>query len=191
MQHKLKIIPLGGIGEIGKNMTVLEYDGSIVIIMMVAQQLYEGVELGKRGPVGLISYIRTDSVRIADEAQAAALEYIGGQFGHKYVPEKPNVYKGRRGAQDAHEAIRPTDVHNDPKSVKQYLTSDQYKLYKLIYERFLASQMSENVQNVTQVTFSANGALFKASGSRTVFDGYAAVYTESRDENEEGCSRQA
>ncbi|MBR3178627.1 MAG: type I DNA topoisomerase [Clostridia bacterium] len=153
--------------------------------MMVAQQLYEGVELGKRGPVGLISYIRTDSVRIANEAQDAARAFIGETYGEKYVPEKPNIYKGRRGAQDAHEAIRPTDVQNTPKSLKAFLSADQYKLYKLIYERFLASQMSEAVQAVTQVTFDANGATFKASGARTLFDGYTAVYTESREEGEE------
>ncbi len=150
--------------------------------MMVAQQLYEGVELGKRGPVGLISYIRTDSVRVAEEAQSAARTFIGESYGAKYVPDKPNIYKGRRGAQDAHEAIRPTDVKNDPKSIKAFLSSDQYKLYKLIYERFLASQMSEAVQAITSVTFDANGATFKASGTRTLFDGYTAVYTESRDE---------
>ena len=153
--------------------------------MMVAQQLYEGVELGKRGPVGLITYIRTDSVRVASEAQAAASAHIAKAYGDRYVPEKPNVYKGRRGAQDAHEAIRPTDVQSDPKSLKAFLSSDQYKLYKLIYERFLASQMSEAVQAVTTVTFDANGATFKASGTRTLFDGYTAVYTESRDDTAE------
>ncbi len=153
--------------------------------MMVAQQLYEGVELGKRGPVGLISYIRTDSVRVAEEAQAAAKAYIGETFGEAYVPEKPNIYKGRRGAQDAHEAIRPTDLANEPKTLKAQLSSDQYKLYKLIYERFLASQMTEAVQQVTSVSIDAAGATFKASGTRTVFDGYMAIYTESRDDDEQ------
>ena len=100
--------------------------------MMIAQQLYEGIELGKRGPVGLISYIRTDSVRIASEAQDAARTYIAEAFGQEYVPDKPNVYRGRRSAQDAHEAIRPTDIHNEPKALKPYLNTEQFKLYKLI-----------------------------------------------------------
>ena len=152
--------------------------------MMIAQQLYEGVELGKRGPVGLITYIRTDSVRVAAEAQEAARAHINAAFGADYVPAKPNIYKGRRGAQDAHEAIRPTDLANSPKSIKESLTGEQFKLYKLIYERFLASQMSEQVQAVTSITFDASGATFKSSGTRTLFDGYTAIYTESRDDDE-------
>ncbi|MBR0081455.1 MAG: type I DNA topoisomerase [Clostridia bacterium] len=152
--------------------------------MMVAQQLYEGVELGKRGPVGLITYIRTDSVRVASEAQEAARAFIGQTFGKAYVPEKPNIYKGRRGAQDAHEAIRPTDLGNDPKTLKEHLSPEQWKLYKLIYERFVASQMAEQVQSVTSVTFDANGATFKSSGARTLFDGYTVLYTESKDEED-------
>lgn len=153
--------------------------------MMIAQQLYEGVEIGKKGATGLITYIRTDSVRIADEAQQAARAYIGTAYGEAYVPETPNVYRGRRNAQDAHEAIRPTDVTNDPKTLKQYLSGDQYKLYKLIYERFLASQMSDAVLEQTAVTFDANGVQFKATGSRTQFAGFSAVYTESRDADDE------
>ena len=153
--------------------------------MMVAQQLYEGVELGKRGPVGLISYIRTDSVRISEEAQSAARGFIGETYGDRYVPEKPNFYKGKKNAQDAHEAIRPTDVTLTPKSIRQYLSAEQYKLYKLIYERFLASQMSEAILEVTTVTLDANGATFKANGVRTLFDGYAAVYTEAKDDGDE------
>ncbi len=153
--------------------------------MMIAQQLYEGVEIGKQGATGLITYIRTDSVRIADEAQQAARAYIGETYGDAYVPGTPNVYQGRRNAQDAHEAIRPTDVKNDPKTLKQYLSSDQYKLYKLIYERFLASQMSDAVAEQTAVTFDANGVQFRATGSHTLFAGYSAVYTEGRDTEEE------
>ncbi len=152
--------------------------------MMIAQQLYEGVELGKRGPIGMISYIRTDSVRVASEAQQSARQYIADTFGQTYVPQSPNIYRGRRGAQDAHEAIRPTDLGNDPKSVKPYLSSEQYKLYKLIFDRFVASQMSEAVQMVTSCTFDANGATFKSSGTRTMFDGYTAVYTESKEDDE-------
>ncbi len=153
--------------------------------MMVAQQLYEGVEIGKKGATGLITYIRTDSVRIADEAQKAARAYIADTYGEAYLPNTPNVYRGRRNAQDAHEAIRPTDVKNDPKTLKPFLTSDQYKLYKLVYERFLASQMSEALLDATTATFDANGAQFKATGSRVRFAGFSAVYTEGRDLSEE------
>ena len=153
--------------------------------MMVAQQLYEGVEIGKKGATGLITYIRTDSVRIADEAQKAARSYILETFGEAYMPKTPNVYRGRRNAQDAHEAIRPTDVKNDPKTLKPFLSSDQYKLYKLVYERFLASQMSDAVLDQTAVTFDANGAQFKATGSHVRFAGFSAVYTESKDLDDE------
>ena len=153
--------------------------------MMVAQQLYEGVEIGKKGTTGLITYIRTDSVRVADEAQKAANSYISETFGGEYLPKVPNVYRGRRNAQDAHEAIRPTDIKNDPKSLKPYLSSDQYKLYKLVYERFLASQMSDAVLDQTAVTFDANGVQFKATGSRVHFAGFSAVYTEGKDVDDE------
>ena len=153
--------------------------------MMVAQQLYEGVEIGKRGPVGLISYIRTDSVRVAAEAQQAALAHIEACYGREYLPPKPNVYRGRSGAQDAHEAIRPTDIKNQPAELKPYLTSDQYRLYKLIYERFLASQMADARLAATAVTFDVNGCTFRANGSRVLFDGFTAVYTEGRDEAQE------
>lgn len=153
--------------------------------MMLAQQLYEGVELGKKGPVGLISYIRTDSVRIATEAQNAALEYIEQHFGKAYLPSKPNIYKGRASAQDAHEAIRPTDIKNAPADIKEYLSQEQYKLYKLIYERFLASQMTDARLAVTNVTFDSNGCTFKANGTHVLFDGFTAVYTEGKDEAQE------
>ncbi len=153
--------------------------------MMVAQQLYEGVELGPKGAVGLISYIRTDSVRVANEAQQAALSHIAERFGAAYVPPKPNVYRGRASAQDAHEAIRPTDIKNVPSAIREYLSNDQYKLYKLIYERFLASQMADARLAVTAVTLDVNGCTFKANGSRVLFDGFTAVYTEGRDEAQE------
>jgi len=152
--------------------------------MMVAQQLYEGIDIGK-GAVGLISYIRTDSVRVAKEAQDAALAYIEKRFGERYVPKKPNIYKGRSGAQDAHEAIRPTLIDNEPAKIKDHLTNDQFKLYKLVYERFLASQMSDAQYATTAVTFDANGCLFRSSGIRTLFDGFTAVYTEGRDDAQE------
>lgn len=153
--------------------------------MMVAQQLYEGVEIGKKGPVGLISYIRTDSVRVANEAQQAALAHIEAHFGKAYLPAKPNVYRGRASAQDAHEAIRPTDIENTPALLREHLSGDQYKLYKLIYERFLASQMTDARLAVTNVTFDANGCTFKSNGSRVLFDGFTAVYTEGRDDVQE------
>ena len=153
--------------------------------MMVAQQLYEGVEIGKKGATGLITYIRTDSVRVADEAQQAARAYIGETYGSAFVPRTPNVYRGRRNAQDAHEAIRPTDVNNDPKTLKAFLSSDQYKLYKLIYDRFLASQMSDAILEQTSVTFDVNSVQFKATGSYTQFAGFAAVYTEGKDLEDE------
>ena len=153
--------------------------------MMVAQQLYEGVEIGKKGATGLITYIRTDSVRVAGEAQSAALAYIEKRFGKKYLPEKANFYKGRAGAQDAHEAIRPTYIENDPASIREYLSSDQFRLYKLIYERFLASQMTEALFATSVATFDANGMTFRANGIRTLFDGFTAVYTEGRDDVQE------
>ncbi len=153
--------------------------------MMIAQQLYEGIELGGKGAVGLISYIRTDSVRVATEAQQATLAYIEKRFGEKYVPPKPNFYKGRKNAQDAHEAIRPTSIENEPTAIKQYLSSEQFRLYKLIYERFLASQMSNALFATSTVTLGCEGATFRATGIRTLFDGFTIVYTEGRDEKEE------
>ncbi|MEG1884231.1 MAG: type I DNA topoisomerase [Clostridia bacterium] len=153
--------------------------------MMVAQQLYEGIEIGKKGAVGLISYIRTDSVRVAKEAQDATLAYIGNRFGEKYLPESPNIYKGRAGAQDAHEAIRPTYIENEPSAIKAFLSNDQYRLYKLIYERFLASQMRDARFATAGVTFDANGMTFKSNGIRTLFDGFTVVYTEGRDDVQE------
>ena len=153
--------------------------------MMVAQQLYEGIDIGGKGPVGLISYIRTDSVRVAKEAQDAAITYIGKRFGERYVPAKPNVYKGRASAQDAHEAIRPTLIDNETQKIKEHLSNDQFKLYKLVYERFLASQMSDARYATTTASIDANGCIFRANGVRTLFDGFTAVYTEGRDDVQE------
>ncbi|MEG1547876.1 MAG: type I DNA topoisomerase [Clostridia bacterium] len=156
------------------------------LTMLVAQQLYEGIELqGSGGLTGLITYIRTDSVRIADEAQQQALGYIAKQYGEKYVPNQPNIYKGRKGAQDAHEAIRPANLELTPQGIRGSLNNNQYKLYRLIYERFLASQMAEAVFENSTVTFDANGCTYKANGVRTIFDGYTAVYTEGRDDTDE------
>ena len=146
------------------------------LTMLLAQQLYEGVEIAGQGVTGLITYIRTDSVRIAEEAQNQAREYIETTYGKQYVPAKPNVYKGRKGAQDAHEAIRPANLESRPEDVKASLNNNQYKLYKLIFERFLASQMAEAQYEASTVTFHAGKCTYKASGSRTLFNGYTAVY---------------
>ena len=155
------------------------------LTMLVAQQLYEGIDLAGKGATGLITYMRTDSVRIAEEAQQQALAEIKAQYGEKYVPAKPNVFKGRKGAQDAHEAIRPANVALTPQAVKASLTNQQFKLYKLIYERFLASQMMPAVFETNTITFDAGGCTFRANGVRTIFDGYTAVYTEGKDEAQE------
>lgn len=155
------------------------------LTMLIAQQLYEGVEIHGKGTTGLITYIRTDSVRIADEAQKAALEYISDTYGKDYVPGKPNIYKGRKGAQDAHEAIRPADIRLTPQEAKASLNASQYKLYKLIYERFIASQMTEAKLETTSVSFDANGCTYRATGTKVLFPGYTAIYTEGRDDSAE------
>ncbi len=152
--------------------------------MQVAQQLYEGVELGAQGSVGLITYMRTDSTRIAAEAQAQAREYIGKQFGDRYLPEKPPQYRSRGGAQDAHEAIRPTSVTRTPESVKAYLSKEQYELYRLIWQRFVASQMSAAVLDVVTVDIQAGRYTFRATGSSVKFDGFMRVYVEGKDNGE-------
>lgn len=152
------------------------------LTMLLAQQLYEGVDIVGKGTMGLITYIRTDSVRISEEAQKAALSFIEEQYGKEYVPATVNVYKGRSGAQDAHEAIRPTNITLTPQDVKSSLNTNQYKLYKLIYERFLASQMSDAQLETNTVTFDANGCLFRANGTRTLFDGFTKIYTEGKDD---------
>ena len=155
------------------------------LTMLVAQQLYEGIELEGKGLTGLITYIRTDSVRVADEAQKQALDHISKVYGEAYVPKTPNVYRGRKGAQDAHEAVRPSSVENTPQSIKGSLNANQYKLYKLIYERFLASQMAEALVETSTVTFDANDCTYRANGVRTLFDGYGVIYTEGRDDVQE------
>ena len=153
--------------------------------MMIAQQLYEGVELGKEGPVGLITYMRTDSPRIAKEALEAARGFIKENYGTDYLPPKPNVYRGKKGAQEAHEAIRPTDLRYTPDYVKQYLAKDQWRLYELVWKRFIASQMSPAILDQTSVSITAGEYLFQATGTVMKFPGFVAVYEEGKDEETE------
>ena len=151
--------------------------------MRIAQQLYEGVDVPGAGTTGLITYMRTDSLRISDEARAAAYKYITGRYGKEYLPEKPRYFKTKSGAQDAHEAIRPTSVGFTPESVKDALTAEQYKLYKLIWERFIASLMEVCVQNTVNADITAGDYLFKASGYSVKFDGFTVLYEEGKDED--------
>ena len=153
--------------------------------MAIAQQLYEGVDIEGEGTVGLITYMRTDSLRISDEAQAAARSFVTGRYGAGYCPAAPRQYKTKAGAQDAHEAIRPSDVDLTPERVKSDLTSEQYRLYRLIWSRFLASQMSNAIYDSVSVELGAGAHSFRASASSLKFAGYTAVYEESRDDEKE------
>lgn len=155
---------------------------SVKKTMSVAQKLYEGVELGAEGAVGLITYMRSDSTRVSDTALAEVRTFIGGEYGAKYLPEKPNYYKGKKGAQDAHEAIRPTDVNRTPEKLKNYLSADEYKLYRLIWQRFVASQMTPAVFDQTTIDIKAGRFTFRATGSVQKFDGYLKIYQEGRDD---------
>ncbi len=151
--------------------------------MQIAQQLYEGVDLGKEGTVGLITYMRTDSPRISPVAQAEASEFIEAQYGKAYFPETPRNYtKKNAGAQDAHEGIRPTSVKYDPETVKPYLSRDQFRLYKLVWERFVASQMTSAVLDTVTADLEANGVTFRAVGSKIKFPGFMRVYVEGNDD---------
>ena len=150
--------------------------------MQVVQQLYEGVELAGEGTQGLVTYIRTDSVRISDEALTDLRAYIPERFGNEYLPEQPNVYKGRRDAQDAHEAIRPTDIRRTPESVKDSLTKEQFNLYRLIYNRFVASQMMPAIYDTLTGELTANGAVLRFYGEHKRFAGFTTLYEESTDE---------
>ena len=153
--------------------------------MKVAQELYEGVDVQGIGAVGLITYMRTDSLRISEEAIQAAAEYIEGRWGKKYLPASPRHFKSRASAQDGHEAIRPSTISLTPDSIRQSLTPDQYKLYKLMWERFIACQMANSVRNTVQADLEGNGYLFKASGYTVAFDGYTTLYeVESEEETE-------
>ncbi|MBR7111479.1 MAG: type I DNA topoisomerase [Clostridia bacterium] len=153
-------------------------------IMRVAQELYEGVNVGTEngGVQGLITYMRTDSLRVSAEAQSAARDLIAERYGKEYCPATPRNYKVRAGAQDAHEAIRPANVALDPQKVHKYLTPDQYRLYKLIWERFVASQMESALLNTQSLELESAGYTFRAGGYSVAFPGYMAVYEESEDE---------
>lgn len=153
--------------------------------MIIAQQLYEGIEVKGHGALGLVTYIRTDSTRISDEAQQNTKKYIEERYGSKYAPEKFRVFKNKSASQDAHEAIRPTYVDMDPDSIRDSLTNDQYKLYKLIWSRFVASQMSSAIYDTISADIFAGEILFRANGSKIRFPGFIAVYTEGKDEDAE------
>lgn len=152
--------------------------------MSIAQQLYEGIDIKGEGTVGLITYMRTDSVRISDEAKKEAKDYIDSTFGKEYLPKGNKIYKTKKNVQDAHEAIRPTSVFRNPNDIKDSLTNEQYKLYNLIWTRFLASQMSEAIYDTTSVDIDAGGYIFKATGSILKFNGFLAVYDLEDDEKE-------
>lgn len=153
--------------------------------MMIAQQLYEGIDLGKEGTVGLITYMRTDSTRVSVTAQNEAKEYIQEHFGADYIPSEPRTPAKNEKAQDAHEAIRPTSVLRTPDQVKEYLSRDQLRLYRLIWERFLASQMASAVLDTMSVDIDVNGVTFRATGSKVKFPGFMKVYIEGSDDGKE------
>ena len=148
-------------------------------VMLVAQHLYEGIDTEKEGHIALVTYIRTDSVRVSAEAQERARGYIAEKYGKEYVPAKPNFYKSKKDAQDAHECIRPIDITRTPESMKGVLDKKHYNVYKLIYERFIASQMSEAVYNSVKIKIDNSGYTFKASGRTLKFAGFTAVYQDA------------
>ena len=153
--------------------------------MMVAQKLYEGIGLGKDGSVGLITYMRTDSCRIAEEALTEVRAYISENYSPDYLPPKPNFYKNSQKAQDAHEAIRPSTMAYKPQAIKEYLSNDEFKLYQLIWNRFTASQMNPAVFDQTTIDIAGANCLFRAQGQVLKFPGFTIVYTEGKDEKEE------
>ena len=163
---------------------------SVKRTMMLAQQLYEGVEIGAEGSVGLITYMRTDSTRVSDDALADVRGYIRGKFGKEYLPDSPNIYKTKKAAQDAHEAVRPTSAMRSPEDMTPYLAEDQLKLYRLIWMRFLASQMTPAVFDQTTIDVNVKGKsgaeyTFRATGSVMKFDGFLKVYEEGKDQKDE------
>jgi DNA topoisomerase I len=163
---------------------------SVKRTMMIAQRLYEGVELGEEGQIGLITYMRTDSTRVAPEAIAEVREYVGKEYGPQYLPETPNTYKEKKEAQAAHEAIRPTSAMRHPDQIKQYLKEDEFKVYKLIWQRFVASQINPAVFDQTTVDIDAKAKTnetfwFRVTGSVLKFDGFLKVYEESKEGKDE------
>ncbi len=162
---------------------------SVKRTMMIAQRLYEGVELGEEGSVGLITYMRTDSTRVAPEALTEVREYIGKEYGPQYLPESPNTFKEKKDSQGAHEAIRPSSAARHPEQIKQYLKEDEYKVYKLIWQRFVASQIMPAVFDQTTVDIDAKSGAeifwFRVTGSVLKFDGFLRVYEESKDNKDE------
>jgi DNA topoisomerase-1 len=155
---------------------------SVKKTMMLAQKLYEGVEVGAEGAVGLITYMRTDSTRVSDTALNEVRDYIGGNYGQNYLPEKAVHYRSKKDAQDAHEAIRPSDVQRTPDSLKQFLNAEELKLYRLIWQRFVASQMNPALFDQTTIDIEAGRFTFRSTGSVQKFDGFLKVYQEGRDE---------
>lgn len=153
--------------------------------MKIAQELYEGIDIQGVGAVGLITYMRTDSLRISEEAQDSARDYIEKVYGKNYLPASPKVYKSKKNAQDAHEAIRPSIIDLTPARVKSSLNDEQYKLYKLIWERFIACQMENALLDTVSVDIESRGCMFRASGYSVKFDGFTALYTESSDSDDE------
>ena len=162
---------------------------SVKRVMMIAQRLYEGVELGDEGLVGLITYMRTDSTRVSDDALAEVRDMIASNFGNEYLPEKPNTFKSKKeNTQDAHEAVRPTSVFRHPDSIKQYLHEDEYKVYNLIWQRFVASQMMPALFDQTSVDIEAKADRaynFRITGSVLKFEGFLKVYKEAKDIKDE------
>src|ERR1041384_3508965 len=153
--------------------------------MMIAQKLYEGIEIGAEGSVGLITYMRTDSTRVSDAALGEVRDFISQQYGAPYLPEKAIHYRSKKDAQDAHEAIRPTDVTRTPDSLAKYLSADELRLYRLIWQRSVASQMTPAIFDQTTIDIGAGRFIFRASGSVQKFDGFLKVYQEGRDEKTE------
>ncbi|MFQ6044677.1 MAG: type I DNA topoisomerase, partial [Candidatus Poribacteria bacterium] len=153
--------------------------------MFIAQQLYEGLEIGAEGSVGLITYMRTDSTRVANEALTGVRDFIENSYGKEYLPARAVRYKSKKGAQDAHEAIRPTYMDKSPEAIRKFLNKDQYRLYDLIWKRFVASQMKPAILDVTTVDISAGKYIFRATGSIIKFKGFMLVYMEGKDESAE------
>ncbi len=163
---------------------------SVKRTMMLAQQLYEGKEIGKEGLVGLITYMRTDSTRVSDDAIAEVRGFVGERYGKEYIPDSPNIYKTKKAAQDAHEAIRPTSVLRTPESLEKHLPEDELKLYRLIWMRFIASQMKPAIFDQTTIDIGASGKsgaayVFRATGSVPKFDGFLKIYEEGKDQKDE------